>query len=214
MSVRNDGYVRVARVTGMNHRREMARYGPAAQTRRDTGEVSIKTLSSRVVYRNPWLSLREDRIEHADGSPGLYSVIDKPDFALVIPWEDGGFHLVEQYRYPVRARSWEFPSGAFPEGVTGSPEELAAAELAEETGFTAGRLERLGRLHCANAMTGEGCHVFLATELTPGAPNREHTEQDMRRQWFPESEVEAMLRTGVLTDGPSMAAYLLLKLRR
>ncbi|MET8796503.1 NUDIX hydrolase [Nocardia sp. NPDC004568] len=175
--------------------------------------MSIKTLSSRVVYRNPWLSLREDRIERADGSPGLYSVIDKPDFALVIPWENDGFHLVEQYRYPVRARSWEFPSGAFPEGVTGSPEELAAAELAEETGFTAGRLERLGRLHCANAMTGEGCHVFLATELTPGEPNRESTEQDMRQRWFPASEVEAMLRAGVLTDGPSMAAYLLLKLR-
>jgi hypothetical protein len=68
------------------------------------------------VYANPRISLREDRIEHADGSPGLYSVVDKPDFALVIPLDgegDGaGFHLVEQYRYPVEGRSWEFPSGA------------------------------------------------------------------------------------------------------
>lgn len=169
-------------------------------------------MTSRVVYENPWLTLREDRIERGDGSPGLYSVIEKPDFALVIPGEGDGFHLVEQYRYPVRARTWEFPSGAFPAGVTGSPEELAAAELAEETGFTAGRLERLGRVQVANAMTGEGCHVFLATELTSGEPNREPTEQDMRQRWFSRSEVEDMIRDGVLADGPSLAAYLLLKL--
>jgi 8-oxo-dGTP pyrophosphatase MutT (NUDIX family) len=175
--------------------------------------VSIKTLSSRVVYENPWLSLREDRIEHADGSPGIYSVIDKPDFALVIPMENDGFHLVEQYRYPVRVRSWEFPSGSFPHGTTGTPEQMAAAELAEETGFTAGRLERLGFLHCANAMSGEGFHVFLATELTPGEPDRETTEQDMHQQWFPRPEVERMLRDGVITDGPTLAAYLLLALR-
>jgi 8-oxo-dGTP pyrophosphatase MutT (NUDIX family) len=176
--------------------------------------VSIKTISSRVVYENPWLSLREDQIERADGSRGRYSVIDKPDFALVIPMENDGFHLVEQYRYPVRRRSWEFPSGSFPHGVIGTPEEMAAAELAEETGFAAGRLEQLGHLHSANSLTGEGVHVFLATDLTPGEPNREETEQDMRQQWFPRTEVERMLRDGVITDGPSLAAYLLLTLRQ
>ncbi|MGF6884871.1 8-oxo-dGTP pyrophosphatase MutT (NUDIX family) [Nocardia sp. GAS34] len=180
--------------------------------------MCIKTLSSRVVYENPWLSLREDRIEQTDGSRGLYSVIDKPDFALVIPMENqgsiAGFHLVEQYRYPVQARSWEFPAGSFPYGVTGSPQEMAAAELAEETGLTAGRLERLGYLHCANGMSGQGVHVFLATDLAQGEPNREHTEQDMRQRWFPRSEVEEMLRSGVITDGPSLAAYLLLTLRK
>lgn len=175
--------------------------------------MSIRTLSSRVVYENPWLTLREDRIEHADGSPGLYSVVEKPDFAIVIPLENDGFHLVEQYRYPLGQRSWEFPAGAFPHGVTGSPEEMAAAELVEETGFTADRLERLGYLHCANSVTGEGMHVFLATGLTPGKPHRETTEQDMRQQWFPRAELERMLRDGTITDAPTLAAYLLLSLR-
>ncbi|MBO0873775.1 MAG: hypothetical protein J2P19_10305 [Pseudonocardia sp.] len=58
-------------------------------------------------------------------------MIDKPDFALVIPMKK--FHLVEQYRHPVEGRSWEFPSGSFPRGVTGSERDMAAAELAEET---------------------------------------------------------------------------------
>jgi 8-oxo-dGTP pyrophosphatase MutT (NUDIX family) len=175
--------------------------------------VTITTLSSQVVYENQFLTLREDQIEYADGSRGLYSVVDKPDFALVVPMEDDGFHLVEQYRYTVRRRSWEFPAGSFPPGVTGTVEEMAAAELVEETGFRAGRLEKLGYLHCANGMTGGGCHVFLATDLTPGEPNREQTEQDMLQRWFPRRELEQMLMDGTITDSPSLAAYLLLTLR-
>lgn len=172
----------------------------------------MRTISSRVVYTNPWLTLREDQVERDDGSRGVYSVVDSHDFAVVLPFDDDGFHLVEQYRYPVGARSWEFPSGSFPSGVTGTPEQLAAAELREETGFTAGDLRKLGAVNPANSMTGQRCHVFLATELTPGEPRREVTEQDMRQQWFPRVEVERMLRDGVIIDGPSLTAYLLFTL--
>ena len=175
--------------------------------------MSIRTLSSRVVYENPWMTLREDEIEYGDGSRGLYGVVDKPDFAVVIPARNGGFHLVEQYRYTLGGRRWEFPQGSFPNGVTGTPEDLAATELAEETGLTAGRLERLGYLNCAQGFTGQGFHVFLATELTPGEPDREVTEQDMREQWFPRGEVERMIRDGVITDDSTLAAYLLLVMR-
>jgi 8-oxo-dGDP phosphatase len=159
------------------------------------------------------VSLREDRIALPDGSPGIYSVLDAPDFALVMPFEDDGFHLVEQFRYPVGARSWEFPSGAFPPGVTGTPAQMATAELREETGFTAGRLDQLGYVKPANGFMSLGCHIFLATELTPGEPAREAAEQDMRQEWFPRPELERMLRDGEITDGPSIAAYLLLELR-
>ena len=58
----------------------------------------VRRVSTREVYRNPWLTLREDEIRRPDGSAGIYSVVDKPDFALVIPAEPDGFHLVEQFR--------------------------------------------------------------------------------------------------------------------
>ena len=90
---------------------------------------------------------------------------------------------------------------------------MAAAELAEETGLTAGAWTKLGYLHCANGTTGEGVHVFLATDLETGQPNRENSEQDMRQRWFPRRDVEQMLRDGVITDGPSVAAYTLLTLQ-
>lgn len=173
----------------------------------------IRTVSSRIVYENPWMTLREDEIELADGSRGIYAVVDKPDFALVMPYENDGFQLVEEYRYPLGGRYWQFPQGTFPPGRSGTPEELAAAELGEETGFTAARLARLGYLNCAHGVTGQGFHVFLATDLTPGEPNREPTEQDMRQQWFPRADVERMIAGGTITDGLTLAAYLLLTLR-
>lgn len=175
--------------------------------------AEIMTLSSTVVYTNAWVSVREDQIERRDGSRGLYSVIDQRDFALIIPFENDGFHLVEQFRYPVGVRSWEFPAGSLPLGMSGSPQDTAIAELAEETGYTAGRWEQLGEIHCANGTSGQCAHVFLATDLTTGEPRREPTEQDMCHRWFSRSEVEDMIRTGVITDGPSLAGYLLMKLR-
>jgi 8-oxo-dGTP pyrophosphatase MutT (NUDIX family) len=100
-------------------------------------------VSSRIVYANQWMQLREDVIERPDGSQGIYTYVEKPDFALIIPVEHDGFHLVEQYRYPVSHRSWEFPQGTLTDRQDADPEELARRELAEETGLRAGRLTRL-----------------------------------------------------------------------
>ena len=58
----------------------------------------VRTKSSREVYRNAWMTVREDEIVRDDGSTGIYGVVDKPDFALIIPQDDTGFWLVEQYR--------------------------------------------------------------------------------------------------------------------
>jgi 8-oxo-dGTP pyrophosphatase MutT (NUDIX family) len=93
----------------------------------------VRALDSRVVYRNRWMSVREDRVEWADGSHGVYDVVDKADFALVVPRERTGFWLVEQYRYPLGRRAWEFPQGSWDPAAgppPGSPAELARAELA------------------------------------------------------------------------------------
>ncbi|THV41792.1 NUDIX hydrolase [Glycomyces buryatensis] len=160
------------------------------------------------------MTIREDEIERHDGSKGIYSVIDKPDFALVIPQEADGYWLVEQYRYPVQARSWEFPQGTFSHGVEGTPEELARAELREETGLSAAKLEHLGFLHCAKGISSQGFHIFLASELEHGDPDREIEEQDMVQKWFSRAEVEEMIRTCEITDDSSIAAYGLLMLHR
>lgn len=169
----------------------------------------IRTLSSREVFRSPWLALRDDEVEFPDGSTGQYAVVDKQDFVLVLARERDGFWLVEQYRYPIAAREWEFVQGGWPPGHSGSATELAVAELREETGHTAGRLEHLGRLHAAVGFCSQGYDVFLATDLTPGEPQREASESDMVARWHSDADIEAMVRTGELADCHSVAALAL-----
>jgi ADP-ribose pyrophosphatase len=78
--------------------------------------VDIETLGTRIVYENRWMRVREDAIRRRDGSEGIYGVVEKPDFVAIVPLEDDGrIHLVQQYRYPVGARYWEFPQRAWEE---------------------------------------------------------------------------------------------------
>jgi 8-oxo-dGTP pyrophosphatase MutT (NUDIX family) len=167
-----------------------------------------------LAYQNPWIRVREDVIERDDGSVGLYGVVERPDFALVIPTEADGFWLVEQFRYPLGRRSWEFPQGTWGQGKDGSPEELARAELAEETGIRAGELRLLGHLDLAPGLMTQEFDVWLATGLTAGPTAREETESDMRAAFVAEAELRAMIADGRFTDGPSLAAFALLLLDR
>ncbi|MCF6509302.1 NUDIX hydrolase [Blastococcus sp. MG754426] len=173
----------------------------------------MRTTSSREVYRNPWIRVREDTVQRADGSSGVYGVVEKPHFALVLPAERDGFWLVQQHRHPLGRRAWEFPQGTWAHGAHGSAEELARAELAEETGLRAGTLTHLGHLDLAPGLATQEFDVWLAAGLEPGPPAREVTEADMVAAFVPEHELRAMIRDGRFTDGPSLAAYALLLLR-
>ncbi len=176
----------------------------------DASGPIIEQTSTRVVYETPHMRLREDGIRRPDGSAGIYSYVEKPDFALIIPVEDGGFHLVEQYRYPVRMRCWEFPQGTLPGlAAAADPEKLAREELRQETGMTAAAMRHLGRLHCSHGMASQGFDVFVARGLTPGPPELEIEEQDLRSRWFGRAEMEEMIRAGGITDDSTLAAYTL-----
>lgn len=169
-------------------------------------------LGSRQVYTNPWMTVREDDVRFPDGTQSIYGVVDRPTYAMVVPRDGDRLHLVEQFRYPAGRRLWEFPSGTAPERAELDPAELAARELAEETGLRAGRLEPIGTLQVAPGMSSQRGHVFLATELTAGPTQREPSEQDMRAAWFTLAEFEEMARAGEPVDAQSLAAYLLLQL--
>ncbi|MGW4243842.1 NUDIX domain-containing protein [Nocardia sp. NPDC004722] len=172
----------------------------------------METLRSREVYSNRWITLREDEVRQADGEKSVYAFIEKACFAIVVPWDGERLHLVEQYRYPLRRRCWEFPGGA----VAGSefdPIAVARQELREETGLRAGRLTPLGKIAPAPATSTHYGHVVLATELTAGAPEREPSEADMESAWFTRDEVEDMICAGAIVDAQTVAAYSLLLLR-
>ena len=178
-----------------------------------TDDGGIVTVSSRVAYANRWTRVREDVIRRPDGSDGLYGVVERADFVVVVPLQDGMLTLVEQHRYPIRARVWEFPMGMWETQPGTPPGTLAAAELAEETGLVAGRMTYAGWMFQGAGYSTQRGHVFLATGLSQGETAREGSEADMVCRAFPLAEVEAMLRDGVVRDAMSLAAFGLLRLR-
>jgi 8-oxo-dGDP phosphatase len=169
----------------------------------------IVRVSSREVYRNRWMTLREDQIRRPDGSDGSYSVVERPDYALVIAQDGDRFCLVEQFRYPLGLRRWEFPQGAPADLADIEPAALAELELREETGLRAESMVFLGLLDVAAGISSQRGRVFLATGITEGQHEREHEEQDMRSAWFSRGEVEQMIGEGEITDAQSLAAWAL-----
>ncbi|WP_371657486.1 NUDIX domain-containing protein [Streptomyces sp. NBC_00280] len=177
-------------------------------------EHELVATRSTVVYTNRWLTVREDKTLRHDGTEGIYGLVEKPDFALVIPYADGGFHLVEQYRYPVKGRYWEFPQGSWEDKPDADPIALARGELAEETGLTAATIKPLGHLFEAYGYCNQGFHILLATELTAGETNLDETEAGLISRWFSEEEVWQLIAQGRFKDAASIAALALFQRHR
>ena len=174
--------------------------------------MSIKTLSSREVYRNPWIRLREDRIERSHGVEGIYGVIDKDDCAIIIPIDGDHVFLVEQFRYTVQRRFLELPQGGW-EMAGVDPEELARGELKEEAGLIAGRMQFLGTSYVAYGFCNQKMHIFLATGLTHGEKEPDPEEDDLQLHRVPIKEFESMMRDGQVVDVCTLAAWGLYRLR-
>lgn len=173
-----------------------------------------RVTATRTVYENRWMRLREDRFVRADGSEGLYAVVEKSPATVVLPIDGDETVLVEQFRHPVGARFWELPQGAWDGDDAPDPEALARGELAEETGLRAGSMERLGRLFFAYGITGQPFDVWLATDLTQGEQALEPEEEGLRVGRFALARVEQMIVDGTIADSATVAAFGLLRLRR
>ena len=171
------------------------------------------TLSSRIAYENRWTRVREDRIRHADGADGLYGVVERADFAVIVPWQDGRVTLVEQFRYPVGERVWEFPRGMWEQAPGTDPVVLAAAELREETGLIAGQMTHAGTIFQGPGYCNQRGHIFLATDLTQGEHDREATERDMICRSVVLAEFEAMIRDGTVREAMTISAFGLLRVK-
>src|SRR5215469_6552416 len=172
--------------------------------------MSIKTISSREVYRNAWTRVREDVIERANGQRGIYGVVDKDPASIIIALEvmpEGEFvYLVEQYRYTVGGTFMEFPQGGWEQAEV-QPEELARGELREETGLTAERMTLLSTLQFAYGVMNQKHYVFLAEGLTMGQHDRDPEEHDLVVRRVSVAEFEAMVLDGSIVDNCTVAAW-------
>ena len=168
--------------------------------------MAIRTLSTREVYRNHWLSVREDSIERNIGAKGIYGVVDKHDCAIIVPIDGDHIWMVEQFRYTIGERALELPQGGW-ESDNINPEELARGELREETGLIAGRMTELPWMWIAYGFARQRQHVFVAEELAPGDHQRDAEESDMEIIRMPISRFEQKLGNGEIRDVCTLAAW-------
>ena len=178
--------------------------------------TSITTLSSREVYRNHWMRVREDEILRSNGQKGIYGVVDKDDSAIILPLDQGRVWLVEQFRYTIQERALELPQGGW-EMEVDDPEELARGELREEIGFDAASMIHLGTLWISYGFTNQKQHVYLATGLTPTEKAPDAEEHDLTVHSFLVEEFEEMMHNGTIRDNCTLSVwglYLLWKARQ
>ncbi len=176
----------------------------------------ITTLSSREVYSNRWMRLREDEILRSNGQRGIYGVVEKHDGAIILPIEGDRIWLVEQFRYTIQERVLELPQGSWERDVA-NPEELARGELKEETGLEADQMIRIGFYWIAYGFARQRHHVFLAAGLKMTQNNPDAEEHDIAVRPLPIAEFEQRMLSGSIGDGCTQAAwtlYLLWKARQ
>lgn len=183
----------------------------------DAGGYTV--LSSRIAYENPWTRLREDIIRRPNGKEGLYGVVERNQFSVIVPLGHTSqglptITLVNQYRYPIQKRLWELPMGMWETRPDAAPETVAAGELKEETGLVAQTMQHVGILYQGAGYSNQKGHVYLATDLAQKASHRETTEQDMYCQTFTLQEIEEMIIKNEITCMVSLAAFALLKVKK
>lgn len=173
----------------------------------------IKTISQKVVYKNKWLTLREDEIVRSGGKPGIYGVVEKPDFAIVIPVDGDKVHMVSQYRYTIGQRQLEFPQGAWEDNPEADPTALAAGELREETGLVAKTMEYLGFQYLAYGFCDQGYHIYVARDLTQGERQLDAEEEDLTCHVVSLTDLEAKIISGEIKDASTCNAFGLARLK-
>ena len=180
--------------------------------------MAWQTLSSRSVYENRWLSVREDDVV-GPGGPGIYGVVTvrHPAVFIVAIDERDRVCFVEIDRYATGGPSIEVPAG----GTDGEEPLLAAQrELREETGLVAEEWTLLGRMDALNGVANAPEFVFLARGLTldPSAETAATQQEEGIDEvsWVPLPDALTMIADGTISDGETVAAlaYAAIHLRR
>lgn len=165
------------------------------------------TKGTRLVYRNPWITVREDQVVRPDGKDGIYGVVEaKVATAVVALTAAREVVLVGQWRYATGTYSWELVEG----GAERGEDPLAAArrELREEAGLEAAVWTPLGgEVHLTNSHSDERLLVWLATGLREVGAAPEGTELLQHRR-VPFAEALRMVDRGEITDAPTIIGLL------
>ncbi|HTR29808.1 MAG TPA: NUDIX hydrolase [Puia sp.] len=171
-------------------------------------DLRWKTLSSRYLFTDNWLTLRADTCETPDGkivSP--YYVYEFPDWVMAVAvTTDGKFILERQYRHALGITSIELPGGCVDKTDT-SLEAALRRELLEETGYAFEKVEPIAKV-CANPATNSNwAHLYLATGGKLEQPQDLDPNEEIEVRLYTFEELRELLRDNGVAQSMHMAAF-------
>jgi len=166
-----------------------------------------KTLSTREVYKNKWMRLREDVAELPNGRTTIYGVCEFGECVGVLPFvDDNHVVMIRQYRYVHQeSHRWEMPTGGIRPGE--SPEEAAQRELMEEAGYRASKLIWVSSYHTSKSVCHETAHLYVGRGLIAADALPDDTEF-FERAILPFDDVLHMVETSDIRDSMTVIAVL------
>ena len=174
--------------------------------RRQLARIPWRKLSTRPVYENRWIRVREDQVAMPDGATTIYGVVECAGCVGVLPFLDGNtVVMIGQYRYVAGGFYWEMPTGAMKPGE--SEEAAVQRELGEEAGYEADRLVKLCAYHTSKSVVDETANIYLAEGLRPIQRAGDETEFIEVRA-FPFDEVLRMVERDEIKDSMTIVAVL------
>jgi ADP-ribose pyrophosphatase len=173
-----------------------------------------KTLESRLIYKNPWIKLHEDKVRTPSGKTMLYSWYESADVVVVVPFlDDSTLVMIKQYRYPLHKALLEFPAGHIENGE--NPKDTAVRELAEETGYHSKEIEYVYAYHPSVSKTRQVVYIFKAKELTTGEEEkgvgslRHESTEDIKVEKVKVKELAQMITNKKIENAGTLIAYLI-----
>lgn len=171
-----------------------------------------KTLSRKLVYKNPWIKVFEDQVIRPDGKKGIYGFVDfygNGSVAVVPIDNDQKIYLAGQWRYTYPKMSWDIITGFVKRNEI--PLSAAKRELKEELGLIARKWVNLGKSHESAGVTKDIKTTFLATGLKKTQANREGTEK-IKIKKITILQAIQMIEKGQMSDAASIIGILKTKL--
>jgi 8-oxo-dGTP pyrophosphatase MutT (NUDIX family) len=169
-----------------------------------------KKLSSKIVYQNHWIKVREDKVIRPDGSRGIYSVIDSKRGVMILPIVGDYIYLVKQYRYPVGRWFLEACAGGNSGHEHLSNLQLAKSELREELGFTAKKWTLLSTSYPSSGWMAKVEYIYLAQDLK-SVGNCLDEDEFLEAKKISIKKFGQMVSSGKINDAYTMLAYYKLK---
>lgn len=170
-------------------------------------DLSEEQVRSEQLVDGQLLRVYRDTVKLPDGSESVREWIDHPGASAVVPiFEDGTTLLIRQFRYPSRRTFLEVPAGKM--DVEGEdPQDVAARELEEETGWRAHSFVPLGALYPCIGYSNEIIHFYLAEDLEKGERDLEDGEHmEVVPMGF--DEALNLVESAEIVDMKSVAALL------